>query len=100
MNSNIKALWTRLFGARESGGGEEPSGAVAEHNGFRIEAVPYAEGGQYQTAGVIRKDMPDGVREYRFVRAEKHGSREEAVAFSLAKGRQIVDEQGERLFKP
>ena len=43
--------------------------------------------------------MVAGVRcEHRFIRADRHASLEEAVEFSLSKGRQIVDQQGERIF--
>ena len=38
------------------------------------------------------------MKEHRFVRAEMHSSREAAVEFSIAKARQLIDEQGERLF--
>jgi hypothetical protein len=43
------------------------------------------------------KDGPER-NEHRFVRAETHATLDEAVAFSLAKARQIIDEQGDRLF--
>jgi hypothetical protein len=38
------------------------------------------------------------VKEHRFVRAEKHPSRDDAVTFSVFKGKQIIDEQGSRIF--
>ena len=34
----------------------------------------------------------------KFVRADRIGSRDELVSLALAKGRQIVDEQGEGMF--
>lgn len=44
--------------------------------------------------------MIDGeAKEHKFIRADRHASMEDAVTFSLAKGRQIVDEQGDRLFR-
>jgi hypothetical protein len=70
-----------------------------DHNGFHIRAEPFPAEGQYQTAGVIEKEI-DGVRkEHRFIRADRFSSLEETAEFSLTKGRQIVDEQGDRLFK-
>ena len=69
-----------------------------EHRGFIIEAQPYKEGGQYQACGVIRKDKDGVVKEHKFIRADRFTTLEDAADFSLAKGRQIVDEQGERLF--
>ena len=35
---------------------------------------------------------------HRFVRADTHGSADQAHDFAIVKGRQIIDEQGDRLF--
>jgi hypothetical protein len=88
-----------LFGGG-SGGEAESASAVkqAEHKGFIIEARPYKESGQYQAAGVIKKDVSGVVKEHKFIRADRFMTLDDAADFSLAKGRQIVDEQGERLF--
>ena len=41
----------------------------------------------------------DGVRrEHKFIRADSFATLEEAADFALSKGRQIVDEQGSRMF--
>jgi len=90
----LKALWGRLFG-RE---GAEAAGPAIEYNGYRIRPAPYRRQGQYQTCGIIEKDVAGEVKEHRFIRAELHPSREVAVEFSIAKARQIIDEQGDRLF--
>ena len=37
-------------------------------------------------------------REHRFIRADRHTSYDDAVEFSLSKARQLVDQQGERIF--
>ncbi len=94
----MKGILGKLFG---SGGGaaEEPVGEAVEYKGFRIRPAPYRAEGQFQTAGVIEKDFDDGMKEHRFVRAEKHASKDEAVAFSLTKAQQIIDERGEKLFE-
>jgi hypothetical protein len=87
-----------LFGGGRGAGGSPAPGKTLEHKGFTIAAAPYPEGGQYQLAGVISKDV-DGVRkEHRYVRADRFASLDEATEFALSKGRQIIDEQGERLF--
>ncbi len=96
MLSSLKELWGRISG----GGGsraEAPFDPV-EYNGFRIRPEPFDEGGQYQTAGVIEKDSEGGVKEHRFVRAEKHASRDDAAQFSVTKAKQIINEQGDRIF--
>jgi len=89
------SFFKSLFG----GGGKTPkAGKQAEYNGFLIEAQPYKEGGQYQLAGVISKEVGGARKEYRFVRADRFTTEEEAADFVLIKGRQIIDEQGDRLF--
>jgi hypothetical protein len=83
-----------LFG----GGKPKKPAKQAEYKGFIITAAPYREGSQYQLAGVISKDVGGTQKEYRFVRADRFASEDEAADFALTKGRQIVDEQGERMF--
>ena len=38
------------------------------------------------------------MKEHRFIRAETHGSKDEAVAFAISKGQQIIDERGDKIF--
>lgn len=93
------SFWKSLFGGKPSGSGVAPKVVrEAEHNGYRIEAMPYAEAGQFQVAGVISKEIDGAVKQHRFVRADRFGSLEEAADFAIMKGRQIVDQQGERIF--
>ena len=91
------SFWKSLFGggAAES---EGKPGEPVEYNGFTIRAAPYKAEGQYQTAGVVEKDVGGVRKEHKFIRADRHASYDDAVDFSLAKARQIVDQQGERMF--
>jgi hypothetical protein len=92
----------RLFGAGSApAAGPAKPAAEMEHRGFTILAEPYpAEGGQFQTAGTILKVIDGVTREHRFVRADRFGSLDAAADMALSKGRQIIDEQGDRLFPP
>jgi hypothetical protein len=91
------SFWKKLFSSSSSD--EEKSAASAEHKGFAIEAQPYKENGQWQLAGSIAKEI-DGVRrEHRFVRADRFSSKDEAAELALSKARQIIDEQGDKLFR-
>ena len=90
----------RLFG----GGGASSEPAVAkpvkqiEHKGFTISATPYKNEGQYQTCGIVSKEIEGVVKEHKFIRADRFAGLDDAVDVSLKKGQQIVDEQGERIF--
>ena len=90
------SFWKKLFGGTADGA---PSVAKSiEHAGFRIEAQPYREAGQFQVAGVISREIDGAVKQHRFVRADRFATLEEAADFALMKGRQIIDQQGDRLF--
>jgi hypothetical protein len=69
-----------------------------EHKGFTISATPYKSEGQYQTCGVVSKEIGGVLKEHRFVRADRFSGLDDAVEISLKKGQQLVDEQGERIF--
>jgi hypothetical protein len=99
MASILKGLWTRLTGAGEPSQKSEPAAEAVEYKGFRIRPAPYPAKGQFQTAGVIEKDFDMGTKEHRFVRAETHPSKDDAASFALAKGKQIIDEQGDSIFR-
>jgi len=82
MFAKLKAAWDRLA----SGGAGDTDVATApavEYNGYRIRPAPYRADGVYQTAGIIEKDTPEGVKEHRFVRADTHPSKEDAIAFAI-----------------
>ncbi|PVE25727.1 hypothetical protein DC522_02815 [Microvirga sp. KLBC 81] len=97
MASFFNDLWNRFTGG-EARGVTEPAAEAVEYKGFRIRPAPYQSKGQYQTAGIIEKDSDTGLKEHRFVRAETHASKPDAEAFAIVKGKQIIDEQGERIF--
>lgn len=95
------SFWKKLFGGSGGGSGEAGGGAAArsaEHKGYTIEARPYAEGGQYQVAGTISKQVGEEKKEHRFIRADRFPSQDEAADFALMKARQIIDQQGDRIF--
>ncbi|MCB8819568.1 HlyU family transcriptional regulator [Microvirga rosea] len=98
MASFLSDLFSRLVGKGSSQDGEGPSAEPVLYKDYRIRPAPYSAKGQFQTAGIIEKDFPDGVREHRFVRAETHASRDDAMTFSITKAKQIIDEQGDRIF--
>ena len=93
-------IFGKLFGG---GGGCGASTAVAgdpvEHDGYTIVPEPIDEGGQYRTAGRIRRDVDGETREVRFIRADNSTDRQGAIDHSVRKARQIIDEQGLRIFE-
>ena len=70
-----------------------------DYEGYVIVATPRQVSGGWSTEGTIsRAGAGDGERRCEFVRADTLPSREDAVTFTVRKARQIIDEQGERIF--
>lgn len=89
----------KLFG----GGGEKQAGASGvdgqeEFEGHVIKATLMRSGGEYQIAGTIEKDVDGERKVHKFVRADKFTDKDDCVAATLGKGRQIIREQGRTLF--
>jgi hypothetical protein len=91
--SFLNALFGRISGAQP-----EKVAEPVEYKGYVIRAAPYKSEGQYQTAGIIEREIGGERKEHRFVRADAFASYDDAVTFSLAKARQMIDLQGERIF--
>ena len=81
----------------------EPAGdkvlGEESHKGFLIKAIEMKAGSELQLAGTIEKDIGGELKTYRFVRADRMTSRDDLIALALSKGRQIIDEQGEAIFR-
>lgn len=95
-NVGLKSLFGKLTG---SSGQTDSGGNETEYKGYLIRPAPMQQGGQYLTAGVIKKTFADGVKEQRFVRADTHASRDDACAHAISKAQRIIDEQGDKLFR-
>jgi len=88
------------FLRRHSGGrrGDTAEAAAQErYAGYEIVARPLRSGGAWQVAGSIRRAGDDSGQSHDFVRADTLATRDEAAQMTLLKGRQLIDERGERL---
>lgn len=94
------SFWKNLFGGGSKAQDDGVERVLAEevYKGFVVKSIEMRVGSEYQLAGVIEKDVGGEARTYRFVRADRISDKEQLAALALAKGRQIVDEQGERMF--
>src|SRR5262245_58629914 len=97
MLSKLKAAWARLTAGGDRAESDEQIPAVG-YKGYRIRPTPSRTNGQYQTAGIIEKQSPEGVKEHRFIRADTHQSKNDAIEFAISKAKQIIDLQGDRIF--
>jgi hypothetical protein len=89
----------KLFGG---GGSSEPAQSKVaqqiEYQGFVIKATPFKEQGQYQTCGVVSKTIDGALKEHRFIRADRFADETSAADHAILKGKQIVDQLGDRVF--
>ena len=88
-----------LFGGGSASGKATPAASAVEYHGYRITPAPQRQASGWNTAGVISKEFPDGVKEHNFVRVDTHTTKDDAVSFSITKAQQIIDEQGDRIFR-
>jgi hypothetical protein len=89
----------KLFKSLLGGAGSNPHPAAdpVDYQGFTIEPEPIDEDGKFRTAGYISGERDGETRRIRFIRADQSTSLEAAVDHSIAKARQIIDEQGKSL---
>ncbi len=88
----------KLFGGGGTSDAPTKPARVTDHEGYVIHATPFQESGQWQTCGMISKEVDGEVREHRFIRADRFPSQEMAADHAIVKAKQIIDQQGDRLF--
>ena len=91
------SIFSALFG-RGGGKTAKPADPV-EYKGYVIRATPYKDNGHYQTAGTIEREIGGVKKEHRFIRADAYAAYDDAVALTFSKARQIIDLQGEKIFR-
>ena len=93
----IKKLFNSLF----SGGGRESQGkptAGVVYLEFETRPAPVKESNGWRVQGTIVKDSGADSREHRFIRADSCMDRETAIELTVRKARQLIDEQGDKIF--
>ena len=99
MGATFSGFLRRLMGLKSRETADRDSGDIIEYKGYVIRPASRRQGAQWLTAGVITKRFEAGPKQQEFVRADTHGTKDEADAFSIGKARQIIDEQGDGLFR-
>lgn len=86
---------SKIFGSGDSGGSAPEA---EDFNGYHITPTPIKEGGTYRLSARIEREIDGELRSHTLIRADTMQSHDEVVAASIAKARQVIDEQGDRLF--
>lgn len=87
------SLLKRLFGSKPAEDLAEP------YNGYRIVVAPMVEGSKYRLAARIEKDVDGETLVHQVIRADTFDDLAQAQSVSLAKAKQVIDEQGKALFR-
>lgn len=84
------SLFSKLFG----GGGGAPEPESETYEGFKITPNPAREGSRFRIGATIEK----GDKTHHLIRADMLETLEDANVASIRKAKQMIDEQGDRLF--
>lgn len=84
------SFFSKLFG----GGGAAPETKTESYEGFTITPNPAREGSRFRIGAMIEKDG----QSHHLIRADMLETPEEANDASIRKAKQMIDEQGARLF--
>lgn len=84
------SLFSKLFG----GGKSQPDPTPEDYLGFAITPTPSPEGGRYRIGALIEKDG----KTHHLIRADVLEDYASAATASVGKAKQMIDEQGDRLF--
>ena len=91
------SLLSRLFGGSPK---QPPAAAEPEsYQGFLIHPEPIKEPAGHRVAARIEKEIAGTLKSHHLVRADVCSALDEAVRLSLLKSRQMIDQQGDRLFE-
>ncbi|WP_298430234.1 HlyU family transcriptional regulator [uncultured Jannaschia sp.] len=85
------SILSRLFGG---GSASPPATPTTEYQGFTITPQPTKTSDGFRIAALIEKDG----QQHELIRADTIRDWETAIDASLAKARQVIDEQGDRIF--
>lgn len=91
------SILSRLFS--RGGGGEDHEVTPEDYEGYLIHPEPVDEGEHWRIAARIEKEIDGALQSHHLVRADTAADAEAAAARSIAKAKQLIDEQGEAIFR-
>jgi hypothetical protein len=89
------SLFSKLFGGGSTGGAETPA---TTYKDFTITPTPIKESAGLRLSARIEKEIDGAVKSHTLIRADVIQDPKTATEASIAKAKQMIDEQGERLF--
>lgn len=90
------SLLSKLFGGAKAA---EKAAQSVEYQGFAITPTPIREGSKFRISARIDKDVAGEMLSHTLIRADVMDGMDDAAEASLRKAKQMIDEQGEGLFR-
>jgi hypothetical protein len=90
------SLFSRLFGGKTPNA--DPETEPETHAGCLIYPEPARDGSKWRVAARIEKQIDGEIKTHQLIRADTLDSEEAAAETAVFKARQVIDEQGDRLF--
>ena len=87
------SIFSSLFG-----GGKKSEPEQVAYKGFDIFPDLMPESGKYRLSARIEKTIDGDRKTHTVIRADVFESRDQAESFSIAKAKQVIDEQGDGIF--
>ena len=96
-------MFKKLFGWKEKDASQigvtaDKAGKTTSYGEYEVIPRPMRQGAHFLTAGVVQKRFGEELKQHNFIRADHHTDWQSACDHALNKGKQIIDEQGDRMF--
>lgn len=88
------SLLSRLFGSKSS---ESPATEAYEYEGFRITPTPMKEAQGFRLCAIIEKEVDGVLKSHTLIRADTIADVQQCNEAAIAKAKQMIDQQGERM---
>lgn len=93
------SFFSKIFGGGKDASSNEPQVLGEEdYNGYKITAIEMKQGSEFILAGNISKTIGDELKLKKFIRADRLTGKQQASEAALKKAKQIIDQEGDRLF--
>lgn len=90
------SFFKKLFGGNND---TRTEAAGEDYEGYRITPTPQKDGTQYRISARIEKEIDGETRSHTLIRADTIADPDEAASASIGKAKQMIDEQGDRIFR-
>ena len=89
------SLLKKLFGGGTAAAKPTQS---EDYKGYKITPNPEKGAGGYRIGALVEKEIDGETKQQHVIRADTYGDADTATDASVFKAKQVIDEQGDRLF--